>query len=737
MAAAIGFTLGLSIMQLMPVPSAAAPLITSINAEGWSGEYRVPGNLPAMTTNGESEMTALAQSVAVSRPGFDGTGAAVTYVESRLLAKRKRKLYPDCTLPTVQTVAFDDYVYATDSVAGVVNNSTEVSPKPVAAWVMPSRLLVGNSVHWEIIAFHRDFQSNRQVACVRVRANNGTTQTAWQTVAVTVISTTVEDANPIEVYQGDLDVTALATGAFWLEAEVCPWIGDTSSITRTEDVQFSAGYTARKFGRRYFHKDTARAAAYPQAWVDPAGNDSTGVWSTSAATAAATPFLTLSGAHAAIMHATRGVPATGGVATGCRIRINGTVNFGTVAQVSNPQGGAGVVVERAPAITRASAVLTMENSHRPNMTCSIAGLETAMLFTDLTLKRTSASTNIRGEAATFLWWSLLNVTLIDASGTFGSPYSSSHGSFYGVQFDATTTNFAWLTEQTNEVRLMRGITADMNSTAPIQWVTIGCKLSRVQNPNMKTPADGCIVYSNKFLAHSNVGAAIGVSSPTPGENITGVVVLQNLIESIGTGTNPAVRFSADGASGAIVHGVFGFNTGTGYGGNGRWNIYYDESQTPDLTNRRNHRLIRFVGNIVLQANTKGDWFVGSNGNGSPQPAEAPNRIGQLAFVHGVGCEGNWQQFAQADGGVGTGGTMSQLFAGPRSHYSSSLTVRLDPKWVNYQGAVSPSVAGAGGGDYHLTPDSPARGLVSRRGLKFDLGGAARPTSGYDACGAYA
>jgi len=64
-------------------------------------------------------------------------------------------------------------------------------------------------------------------------------------------------------------------------------------------------------------------------------------------------------------------------------------------------------------------------------------------------------------------------------------------------------------------------------------------------------------------------------------------------------------------------------------------------------------------------------------------------------------------------------------------------VRNDPLFVSYQATVNASTAGAGGGDYRLQAGSPARGRVSRRGLAFDLAGAARPTSGLDACGAYA
>lgn len=46
------------------------------------------------------------------------------------------------------------------------------------------------------------------------------------------------------------------------------------------------------------------------------------------------------------------------------------------------------------------------------------------------------------------------------------------------------------------------------------------------------------------------------------------------------------------------------------------------------------------------------------------------------------------------------------------------------------------VAGAGGGDYRLQPDSPARAIVGVRALKFDLRGNVRPANG-DAAGCFA
>lgn len=752
MAVAIGFTLGLSIAQLLPVqngPPPPAQFVTSINAEGWSAEATNPGALPAITYTVVSEMAPDTAPITMplTRAGFDASGAAVSYPALRIFTKRKQQAWtsglpvPNYPPATASTLAMDDYVYATDGTPiNVTNNSTEISPKPIAAIVTPSRMLVGNTIGAgtaapvEVIAFHRDCQSNRQVACVKIRANDGTTQTPWVTIASTKTSTTIEDANPVEVYElPATDISALATGPFWLEFDVRPWLGADnanhalSSILRSED-NWAASTTHRTFTRRYFHKDVARAAAPPLAYVDPAGNDSTGIWSTNAATAQATPFLTATAAHAAIMHATRGVPATGGLANGCRIRIAGAVNVGSATAVSNPQGGAGVVIERAPGVSRASAVLTMNNSYRPAMTCSVSGLEPHLTITDLTLQRTSTTAALYGEAATIMGWQLVNMRLIDTTTGAVTPYTNSNGSLFGVAIDPGGT-MNWLTEQNKEVRLLRGVTADLNGNSPMQWVTIGCSLSRVGGGNMRVATEGCITYSNKYLAVRGSAAVIGVSAAAAGDIITGVVALQNVIEITGTGTNPAIRLSADNANGSIVHLLCALNVVAGFGGNGRENFLYDESTG---TNRRQHRLMRFFGNIWLQINTKGSTFVGV---GQANPTEAPLRTGNSPYAHGVGCEDEWSQFCSADGAQ-AGSSFSQMHPGLRASIGNSLTVRNDPLFVNYQAATSGPTAGAGGGDYRLQAGSGARGRVRRRGLAYDLAGAARPTSGYDACGAY-
>lgn len=696
--------------------AAAAPTvpISSVNADGWSGIW-ASGTPPTFTPD------TAPQTFSLSRAGFDAGGAATSYAATRLFARRVRQPYPNQALDTASSVALDDYVYATDTIAGVTNNSAETSPVPVAAWVMPGRQVVGNALPWELVAFHRDGQAGRQVACVIVTATDGTT-TVSQTVSATAISSLCEDANPVEVYRGSIDITALNAGLVTLNARVFPWIGGAAAV-----LDSAASSVAREFSPRYFRKDTSRAATPALAYVSSTGSDTTGVWSTTAATALATPFLTVGGALTAVNDATRGTPATGGITDGCRIRIVNTVSIGTVA-TARSQNIAAVTVERAPGTARSAAIVTLGAAFRPRLgvgSLNAAFTEGALVFSDVTINRT-VNVAFTGEAANQLQLHLWNVSLTNNS-VAGAWLSNAHDYYYGLALTGFNGNIG----QTGALqhRLMRGLVCDFaGGTGPESWVTIGCALTRAKGGGYLDATRGAIYYANRFINPDSTQAPIAIDTVSFGQTITGFVVVQNLIETTHTSAStPSLRISSDTPLfGNTVHAIVLHNTMTGYGSVGRGNIFYDNS-----SGVRTHRLARDAGNIYVQLNTKGDVFVGSTAS-FPNPE---THIGQFPYHHGVGCQGNWSMFAVNSA---TAFSEVQAYPGPASSIGTSTTVRLDPLFVNYQGTGGsggvPS-AGAGGGNYALQAGSPARARVARVALGFDLAGVARG-SGAQACGAY-
>lgn len=683
------------------VDTVAAP-ISIVAADGWQAIMITPADL------------AFAE-VDLSRAAYDATGAAVAISETMLTTKLVRQAHPNAGTPKPDgSVALTDYVLSTDLLAGVTNNSAETSPKPAGVWMTQDRLLVGNSIAWEVIAFQYYCRSRRQVACVEVRATDGTNTTAWQTVASTAISTYAEDANPLEVYSGTLDITALNTGLITMEARIKPFIGGSASILNSSDQS-----ARREFSARYFLKNVARAAAPPLAYVSSTGNDLTGVWSTNAATAEATPFQTVGGALQYLNDGTRGTPATGGVADGSRIRIVNTVNAGTCT-TSRPQNIAGVIVERAPGTARASAIVT----HGADMRCRLGvGTLTApltegcIIFNDMSLNRTGAFTFL-GEAATQLDVRVHNVSW--SSSSTASARSNSHLSLYGVAFPTSVPSIANTTGL--DMRIVRGCTMDLNGAGRELFNEIGNTITRASSSAVKDPTKPMIRFNNIFRNPNSASTCVSFTGSVAGQNLGTIVELQNLIECTHVTTSTAsLVASADSANGNITQAIIGYNTATGYGSVGRWNLAYDET----VATARFHKFIRFIANIGPQLNVKGDEFLG---NGA--------RLGHLAFDHGVGCVANWTQFAPQS--VTTEG---QTYPGRNASIGASITVRNDPGFTDYKGTGgsggTPS-AGAGGGDYRLTVGAAARSAcpVPDAVLAFDLAGAPRAATN-DAPGAYA
>lgn len=694
---------------------AVASVLSLVQSDGWQGVW-ASGTPPTFDPNGAPVFQTF------TRQGYDAAATATTYSEQVPMLRRVREPYPNQLTDTASNVALGDYILSTDTATDVTNNSTETSPKPIAMWVMRDRQMVGDTIDWEIIAFHYYARNNRQVAAVRVRANDGTTQTPWQVVASTAISSYCEDANPVEVYRGTLNISALAAGTVaaptvgWLEAEVMPWIGATASVFRSEDQT-----EPREFSRRYFGRNVSRAATPPLAYVSSTGVDATGVWSTTAATASGLPFLTVTGALNAFNDAARGTPATNNILDGCRIRIVDTVNLGAGSATSRPQNVASVVVERAPGTSRAAAIVTVGATFRSRIgTTGLSGglTEGAITFYDMTINRTGAFT-FAGETANLLQVAIHNVVFSNSSAT--QFLSNAAAYMFGVTFPGTNVAIAQ-SGAASQKRMLRGVTIDVNSANQEAWVTIGSTITR---PSLTASLDTTkqrIAYSNKWLNPSSTNGVAAWVGTVAGENIGPIVWAQNLIEATHTTTATAgFRAANDSpAVGNIVHAVIHHNVNTGYNSVNRNNFFYDESPIA-----RFHKFVSQVGDLPSQLNTKGDIF-----------ALDGTRLGQFAYTHGVGCRGNFTMF-QTNSAVLW--SEFQTFPGIGSVIGASSTVRNDPLFTDYEGTGgsggTPS-AGAGGGTYTLTAPSPARGIVAKPVLAFDLAGAVRPSIN-DAAGAYA
>lgn len=679
-----------SVVGFVPPPP---PAFSSVAANGWQATVASPSDLSFAPTT-------------VSRAGFNSSASAITIADTLLLTKRVRQAFPNQASFTADQVALSDYVYADDVIAGATNNSAESSPRPIANWQMVERLTVGDSVYWEIAAFHRDARLGAQVACVRVRANDGTNQTAWQTVSTTSVSAHVEDANPLEVYSGTLSISGLANPALiWLEAEVYPHFGVTASVLRSEDVFAGGGYLPHHFGRRFFRRDTARAAAPSFAYVSSSGIDASGVISTTAATAKATPFLTVAGA---LIAARTALGTTNGTFDNFTIRIINGVNTGTVTALTYWQDIGAVIVERDPDVSRATAVVTVNSAFRPRFSNKSTSLvEGSIIFRDCSVAMGGAF-SFQGEAANQLYAQFVNCNFNFGSFSTGLR-SNSHLALFGCQLSNYNQNLSNVTNQF--IRVLRGCTGNMNDQSYTVWNLCGNTFTRPgTNAQIDRNVNGRLIYNNKFLDHRVLNPALEIVADAAGNSIGSFALVQNIVERTATGSTQCLRITADSANGNAVNGVVHHNVFAGFGAIGRCNVLYDDT----VGTARSHKLVSFVGNIFTELNTKSDRVMADG-----------TRQGNWFFEHGAACNGNFIEGPASDP------NFEQAYVGIGSLANAGNALFVDRETVS-----SGPLAGNGNGDYDLQSGSPARGIVTRRVLAFDIAGAARGTGAQDA-GAYA
>jgi hypothetical protein len=678
--------------------------------EGWSANYSAQPTVPSPVA------------FTVSRPGYSGTDsssadttATTTYLDTMYVTTTVRQPWPNQTSQSALTAALSEYIYSTDTPSGsVTNNCTLTSPKPVAKWALPGRRVVGNSVRLEVVAFHRDARNGKPVSHVVFTATDGT-NTVTATVATPAILAYTNDQNPVIGYGVDLDITSLNDNAsFTVDAVVYPWIGNSTASQR-RSVDGTSGQLW-EFSTQTYLKNTSRAASPPFAYITAAGNDGTGVVSTTAATAKATPFATLKGAL-------EGLKAQVTTTDGCQVRIsNHTVAWGPTASAAGTYQTVGeVIITRDPDVARASCVLSFGGS-------TVSHRHSWMRFTDLTIDRaggTSQPNFVNPAQVTFDNCDFNNSSR--ASQIIANATSVTH--WIGIAFTNATTQI--LSAGTTPVGIIRGCTG-----SGLQVETC-CVIGNTLTGNLGSVSTTATRSSNAVLAFNKFQALGGATVPFGWGNLdaTGVAIVQNLFEYTSATGNAVVRPSGDDATGNLTHFVIHNNTFAGAGVNGRLNMFYDET---DFV-RRNHTLVSFKGNVCGSGYyIKADWFHGaSDGNPEGYTIGSPSQaIGNWSIYYGAGCVANFSNYATA-----SPDTEAQVYAGDNSLIGTSTSTPqvtngtgLSSLFTNNQAVTFDGVvtytAGAGSGGYLLADNvaNVARGIMESRLLPFTLDGVARLTA---------
>ena len=658
--------------------TAASPAISAIAANGWEANMTVVADLAFAP-------------VSLSRQGFTATGSAATIVENVLTTKRVRQPFPNQATLTASTVALSDYVYSTDTIAGVTNNSAEVSPQPVANWSIVDRRVVGNSLYLEIVAFHRN-----GVACVEFSATDGTNTVTAKT-STPVVSGQAGDAGAVIVYAATLDITSLADNAnITANAKVYPRIGAAASVA---DSSLSA--VARAFSPRVWRKNVSRASAPPLVYIASGGNDTTGYVGTDAGLAAASPCLTLTGA---INRARAVLGATAGSLDGLRVRFTAGTWSLSASPTSNTVNAA-VVFEPAPGVAKADVTWSVGASN----------ISTSLTYTQwkgLTIFRAGVNTlfSTAGGHCTIDGCDLNN-------NSQGAALGSTANTGFFLTGGVAITN--WNQNQplgagTAELRMARGVSGGTaNAGLSVEgWLVLGSALLGPRFLYGSRPSSGAIVHANILTRLGNASGGV-LSNGT--DNMVGMAVVQNVFEYTSTSSQPSFRPSADSDTIDTSHLICWHNTFAGFDIYGRMNALYNDTAA-DL---RSHKLHSFVGNVQVQINTKHDVFM-SDGT----------RVGGWSYLYGVGQRGEFSRYRDAGGGA-----WAQDYPGQGSIIGTVNTgVGNDPLFTSPAHTTSGPVAGAGGGNYVLQGSSPARGMVTDAPVAFDFTGVAR--SGTVAAGAY-
>lgn len=208
---------------------------------------------------------------------------------------RIRNPYPSQASLTADQVSLSDYIYATDVVSGAVNNSTLAAPKPIAAWLTPDfEHVTGSTLTARLAVAHAHARDGKPVAAVKFVASDGT-HTVEQLVSTMSARQWSATGLYASYFESSINISTLTQGICTLDAVIYPWVGTPFQISLHADAWPSSNLCPLKFVA-----DHSGGYGRAHAYVSLTGNDGTGVVSTSAATAAASPYATVLAAVTAI-----------------------------------------------------------------------------------------------------------------------------------------------------------------------------------------------------------------------------------------------------------------------------------------------------------------------------------------------------------------------------------------------------------------------------------------------------
>lgn len=650
----IGIPIGLSAWRQAGTGETTYPAnFQSVNSDGWSTTYASP---PTLDPVGSPEI------FTVSRAGYDASGTGVTVTENLTLMSRVREPYPNQATLTASTVAVNDFIYSTDTIAGVTNNSTRVAPKPVARWLNRDLEEISGSTHVVRLSVAHPYGRNgRPVAAVKFRISDGT-NTAEATVSTLTFVSYAASGLGADCYEGTVDVSTLTQGAtLTIDAVIYPWVGAAFTISTDADTYPSPNLTTL---RALCNRTGALGVPYAYVTVGATG----GAVSTNPVTAAAAPFPTVIAAATAIKAFNGGTNADRGV-----IRLNtGThvhASFRTQANTTTwPLTiEAADVANKATTIYQAAAVTTA--SSVPDF----------LVIKDVILQRGGAGAlvfldNAAGNLTYTNYLCLSNCTFsINGAALYdGLLYRT--GRMLMINCDGDNVGQYRVTGVVNKTINAIGCVGVEAATC---YSSIASRAFAFVNCAATTgrPASVGAFFYNNFISNGTTTGAI-VDLFNVGNR--GFAIVGNVIESWGTVTNVLLKISGDTYVDTVRDAIVYGNTCVGQRLNA---LYNDTGVSADKSGF-------FKNNIFRTQNIKSDVF------------STATLTGNWAARYKTGWSRNAILRGSEDG-LSTYSAASWLgdIAGLGSVNGSSAS----PLVVNWASDRSNDGTDAGGGDY--TPGS--------------------------------
>lgn len=474
------------------------------------------------------------------------------------------------------------------------NNSTLDYPKVIAQWAWghtPAFRRVSAAFTIGCIAYH-----GHGIACVALSATEGVNVVSG-TVTSKADHTMSASGLHYESYDLAVPVTSITQGNdITLRYIAYPVVGDADSITDTEaitDIFYSPNGNTR-----ITCTCDKTGALIDYAVVSTTGNDTTGAKSTTLATAAASPYLTISKAL-----------ASGATVIYCRTGTHDILGA-TPASVT----ARNYHIEIAP--YPSESVTLNRTIHQYNKA-------TKTRFSGFTIACANASGFLRGTQDRIIEFDSCTFSTTTVPGA-GLGYQA-----IGVWFNNCTVDGTDYLSQSNG-GAMYNYTGCIFTTDTVScgvWRTlVACSQSGASNTGFAVlTATSTQAPTNLIAAHNKFMAAVQPSVPVFKFDYAvtvGIAFVGNLIEINQSSTGKCMEMFADASVAAAEHVVVAHNTIVG----NRCNMFYNDAGVAAVA--RTNCFIR--ANAISNYNIKADLY------GTPNA----NRVGNWAQLNGVNTSDN-------------------------------------------------------------------------------------------------